>query len=214
LLPPRIDLESLQPAASFPMPGASGKDTAGEQQVETREFDLDADELLPARHVTVTFINGLAEGEVRCVDGEGRLISSEQYLRGRLDGPRQRFYPDGRQLFSELRFADGVAQGKERIWFPDGTPASSTEIVDGIPHGDAVINFENGRKCVVTHYVQGRPQGQRYHYRPDETCFAIVEWEDGKPVSEKFLQIEVTADDEAAIRQRGAFSTRLVDHWP
>jgi hypothetical protein len=215
LLPPQLDLESLQPLASFPMPEAPAEDAAaGGQQVETREFELEADAILPARRVKVTFVNGLADGEVRCVDKDGRLISIEHFRRGRLNGPRQRFYPDGGQRFSELRFVDGIAQDQEIIWFPDGQVAARTSIVDGVPHGESLINFQNGRTCVVTPYVQGQPHGQRRHYRADETCFAIVSWRDGVPVSQQFLQIEVTAADEAAIRERAAFSTRLVDHWP
>lgn len=214
LLPPQVDLESLQPLASFPMPSSTElNDSADGDQIETREFELAADAILPARTVKATFINGLPEGEVRSVDAEGRLISIERFRRGRLNGPRQRFYPDGQQLFSELRFMDGVASGKERIWFADGSKASDTDIVDGLPHGESLIYFQNGRKCVRATYVNGQLHGQRLHYRPDDTCFAIINWRDGAAVEQQFLQIEVTESDEEAIRERGGFSTRLIDHW-
>ncbi|MBL8851864.1 MAG: hypothetical protein JNG89_19485 [Planctomycetaceae bacterium] len=214
LLPPSIDLESLQPLASFPAatPADEAVTTVGDKQVEDREFELPADAILPARRVKVTFVNGRPEGEVRSVDVQGRVISVETYRNGLLNGTRQRFYPGG-EKFSELRFVDGVAQGKDTIWFPDGMLAARTDIVDGSPHGESTIYFENGRKCVSTTYVQGQPHGQRSHYRPDEVCFAIVDWREGEPVAQKFLEIETTADDVAAIEKRGEFSTRLVDYW-
>lgn len=214
LLPPQVDLESLQPLSGIPLTiDTPGSNPADGNHSETREFEVAANAVLPARKVTVRYINGLPEGEVRSVDHEGRLISIERYRRGELNGLRERFYPDGEHRFSEVRFSNGVAQNTAIIWFPNGNTASRTEIVDGVPHGKSEIFFENGRKCVVTSYVNGEPHGQRYHYRPDETCFAIVKWEHGKPVSQEFLQIEVTAEDEAAIRERGEFSTRLVEHW-
>lgn len=211
LLPASTDLENLQPLPSFPLPEPPPEGTAT-GAVETRTFEVAADALLPARKVTVTFVNGRPSGEVRSVDPQGRLICIEQYRAGVLNGRRERFYPGG-EKFSELRFVDGVAQDAELIWFRNRTLASKTTVVDGAPHGPAVIYFENGRKCVSTSYVQGRPHGQRWHYRPDEVCFAIVDWQNGQPVSQQFLQVEVTANDVNAIKQRGAFSTRLVDHW-
>lgn len=211
LLAPVIDLENLQPLAAFPVPDPPA-DGAATGAVETRTFDVAADALLPARKVSVTLVNGRPSGEVRSVDDQGRLICIERYRAGVLNGMRERFYPDGKK-FSELRFVDGVAQNEELIWFPDQTPASKTTIVDGVPHGPAVIYFANGRKCVSTPFVQGRPHGQRSHFRPDDVCFAIVEWRDGQPVSQQFLQVEVSPDDIEAIEQRGGFSTRLVDHW-
>ena len=99
------------------------------------------------------------------------------------------------------------------IWFANGMIAARTTVVDGTPQGAALIYFENGRRCVSTTYVQGHPHGQRSHYRPDEVCFAIVEWQDGVSVSQQFLDVEVSSQDVEAIERRGTFSTRLVDHW-
>jgi hypothetical protein len=204
LLPPSVDLESLQPLASFTLPEAPSDGPS--------TMDVEADSFLPARKVSVTFVDGRPEGEVRCVDVRDRVICVETYRHGLLHGTRERFYPGG-EKFSELRFVDGIAQGEELVWFANGKLAAKTSVVDGLPHGAALINFENGRKCVSTTYVQGRPHGQRAHYRPDEVCFAIIEWQEGRPVSQQFLQIDVTADDVAAIEERGSFSTRLVDYW-
>jgi hypothetical protein len=211
LLPPAIDLENLQPLASFPVPGAPPEGTAT-GSVEKKTFEVDADAILPVRTVSVTFINGRPDGEARSVDAQGRVICIEQFRNGVLNGTRERFYPGG-EKFSELRFVDGVAQGTELVWFANGMVAARTTVVDGVPQGAALIYFENGRKCVSTTYVQGRPHGQRSHYRPDEVCFAIVDWQEGAPVSQQFLDVEVSAEDVEAIERRGGFSTRLVEHW-
>lgn len=213
LLPPEIaiDLENLQPLASFPVP-AVPEEEAATGSVESRTFEVDADAILPARKVSVTFINGRPDGEARSVDAQGRVVCVEQFRNGVLNGTRERFYPGG-EKFSELRFVDGVAQGTEMIWFANGMIAARTTVVDGTPQGAALIYFENGRRCVSTTYVQGHPHGQRSHYRPDEVCFAIVEWQDGVSVSQQFLDVEVSSQDVEAIERRGTFSTRLVEHW-
>jgi len=211
LLPPSIDLENLQPLTSFPVPALPAEGVpAG--SVEKKTFEVDADAILPARTVSITFINGRPDGEARSVDAQGRVICIEQFRNGVLNGTRERYYPGG-EKFSELRFIDGVAQGSEVIWFANGMVAARTTVVDGTPQGSAVIYFQNGRKCISTNYVQGRPQGQRSHHRPDEVLFAIVDWQDGAPVSQEFLDVDVSAADVAAIEERGEFSTRLVDHW-
>ena len=211
LLPEAIDLENLQPLASFPVPAVPAEGVPP-GSVEKKTFEVDADAILPARKVAVTFINGRPDGEARSVDAQGRVICVEQFRNGVLNGTRERFYPGG-EKFSELRFIDGVAQGDEVVWFQNGLVAARTTVVDGTPQGSAVINFENGRKCVATNYVEGRPQGQRAHYRPDGVLFAIVGWQNGGPVSQEFLDVDVSAEDVAAIEQRGEFSMRLVDHW-
>lgn len=212
LLPPTVDLENLQPLASFPAPTTQSASADGNVEIETRTFNVAADAFLPARNVTVTFMNGKADGEARSVDKDGRVVCIEHYRHGVMHGLRERFYPDGSR-FSELRFDNGVAQGTELVYFPNGNLASRTEIVDGVPHGTSEIKFENGFKCVSTMYAGGLPHGQRSHFRPDGVCFAIATWSEGKLVSQEFLQIEVTAADVAAIAERGEFSTRLVDHW-
>ncbi|MFO1094865.1 MAG: hypothetical protein U0992_16410 [Planctomycetaceae bacterium] len=209
LLPAKIDLESLQPLASFPMPTDLPADGAGAVK---REFEVGADRFLPARKVSVTFVNGKPDGEVRSVSADGKVISIEHYRNGVLNGLRQRFYPNG-ERFSELRFDNGVAQGTEYVYFLNGLLASKTDIIDGLPHGTSEIYFDNGFPCVRSPYVGGLLDGQRSHYRPDDVCFAIVTWSEGKLVSQQFLQLEVTSADVAEIQRRGEFSTRLVDHW-
>jgi antitoxin component YwqK of YwqJK toxin-antitoxin module len=149
---------------------------------------------------------------VRSVSADGRVISIEHYHAGVLHGVRQRFYPNGAK-FSELDFNRGVSQGTELVYFANGMLASRTDVVDGLPQGTSDVYFENGFKCISSPYVAGRLHGQRWHFRPDGGCFALVTWSEGRLVSQQFLQVEVTAEDVAAVEHRGEFSPRLVEHW-
>ena len=78
---------------------------------ETRELFCDADQVFPKRKCLAEFEDGVPHGTCRAFDDKGRLILTEDYVHGKVQGKRVCYYPSGKR-FSEMTFVNGLAEGE------------------------------------------------------------------------------------------------------
>jgi hypothetical protein len=151
-------------------------------------------------------------GICRAYDDQQRLILTEEYVNGRMEGKRVCYYPSGKK-FSEMNFRGGLAEGKSTTWYEDGTIASTDHMDQGLPHGIQTLYFGSGRKSTETPHVHAVAHGTCRHYLPDGRLFGLSTFQDGVEISKQVI-IEPTAQEYQEILEAGQFSAFLKDHWP
>ena len=65
---------------------------------ETRERHCEADQVFPERKCVVEFRDGVPHGTCRADDDTGRLILTEEYVRGQVQGKRICYDPSGKKV--------------------------------------------------------------------------------------------------------------------
>lgn len=179
---------------------------------ETREVSLEADVFFPKRRCVVEFEDGVPHGVCRAYDDQNRLILTEEYVKGRVEGKRVCYYPSGKK-FSEMTFVNGLGEGETTTWYEDGTVASTDHMHRGLPHGLQTLYYRNGKKSVETPHVNAVTHGTCRHYLPDGRLFGLSTFAKGVEVR-KQVMIEPTAQEYREILAAGKFSGFLKDHWP
>lgn len=178
---------------------------------ETREVSLDADVFFPKRRCVIELKNDVPHGVCRAYDDQKRLILTENYVNGRVEGKRHCYYPSGKK-FSEMTFVNGLAEGRTTTWYDDGSVASTDHMRRGLPNGLQTLYFRNGKKSVETPHVNAVAHGTCRHYLPDGRLFGLSTFEDGVEIRKQVI-IEPTAAEYFEIVEAGKFSAFLKDHW-
>jgi hypothetical protein len=179
---------------------------------ETREVALDADVFFPKRRCVVELKAGVPHGICRAYDDQKRLILTEEYVNGRVEGKRICYYPSGKK-FSEMSFVNGLGEGATTTWYENGTVASTDHMRRGQPHGVQTLYYPSGKKSVETPHVMTVTHGTCRHYLPDGRLFGLSTFADGVEVGKRVI-IEPTAREYREIVEAGKFSAFLKDHWP
>lgn len=179
---------------------------------ETRELTAEADVFFPKRRCVAEFKGDVPHGVCRAYDDEKRLILTEEYVNGRVEGKRTCYYPSGKK-FSEMTFKNGLGEGKTTTWYEDGTVASTDHMEQGLPHGVQTLYFRSGKKSSETPHVRAVAHGTCRHYLPDGRLFGLSTFADGVETSKQVI-IEPTRQEYEQILEAGKFSAFLKDHWP
>jgi hypothetical protein len=179
---------------------------------ERRELLCEADGIFPKRLCVAEFKDGVPHGVCRCYDDQKRLILTEDYVNGRVEGQRVCYYPSGKK-FSEMTFRNGLAEGKTTTWYEDGTVASTDFMEQGLPHGIQTLYYRNGKKSTETPHIRAATHGTCRHYLPDGRLFGLSTFEDGVEINKQVI-IEPSAREYREIVEAGKFSAFLKDHWP
>ncbi len=179
---------------------------------EMRELTVEADLFFPKRRCVAEFNEGVPHGPCRAYDDQNRLIVTEEYVNGRVEGKRGCYYPNGKK-FSEMNFKGGLAEGKTTTWYADGAIASTDHMDQGLPHGIQTLYFRSGKKSTETPHVHAVVHRTCRHYLPDGRLFGLSTFEDGVEISKQVI-IEPTAREYQDILKAGRFSAFLKDHWP
>jgi len=179
---------------------------------ETREVVAEPDVFFPKRRCVIELKEGVPHGACRAYDSQGRLILTESYVNGRVEGKRVCYYPSGRK-FSEMTFQNGLAQGKTTTWYEDGTVASTDQMDQGLPHGVQTLYYRSGKKLTETPHVHAVTNGTCRHFLPDGRLYGLSTFRDGVEVSQQII-IEPSAREYHEIVDAGKFSAFLKDHWP
>ena len=111
----------------------------------------------------------------------GKVASEERYVNGKLDGEIKKWYDNG-QLFQEGQYADGMMDGQWFIFYPSGALAGKADYKMGT--GKQTCYEESGYKCLEVPYVNNLKHGREVYYNPDGMVTKLVDYEQGKVVSE------------------------------
>lgn len=106
------------------------------------------------------------DGWWTCWRERGPLLERGHYRDGRLDGPFERFAPDGTKL-AEGRYADGRREGRWTFWHPNGALAERGTWKGGVRHGFFVQAGGWGAGIAEGEYRDGRRVG-RWRFRPSD----------------------------------------------
>ena len=168
---------------------------------ETREIACEADLVFPKRICVVPFQDGQPHGTCKAYDREKRLILTEEYVNGRVEGKRVCYYPSG-EKFSEMTFVNGLAEGETTTWYENGTVASIDHMLEGVPHGIQTLYYRNGKKSVETPHDKGVTHGTCRHYLPDGRLFGVSTFADSVEVGKRVI-IEPTAEEYQQVLDAG-----------
>lgn len=158
---------------------------------DVRETTHDADDLFPKTRRLTPHVDGKPHGLVKAYDAKDRLVFTEHYVRGELNGDRTAYRPDGTK-FSVMPFVNGKFHGPSTGWFPDGTVSATFEWKEGKPHGTVTLYYRTGKVREVTRYVEGKLHGPYVKYTPDGEVWRVGEAANGKTATEKFPIPSVT----------------------
>ena len=97
-----------------------------------------------------------------------------------LTGIMKMFYPNG-NLWGEITFKDGKAEGLSKDYYPNGNLESEGTYKDGKPDGLWKKYYENGNLKDETTYKDGKEEGLVKGYYPNGNLWGEATYKDGKP---------------------------------
>ena len=98
-------------------------------------------------------------------DSEGRIAKAATYIDGRLEGESRLIHPNGKILASQ-HFSNGKLNGSVQIFFESGALKETAAYADGELEGDFVQYNEEGQKVAVVPYKKGEAQGLALEWYP------------------------------------------------
>ena len=125
--------------------------------------------------------NGKLDGECVWFYANGKKQSQATYRNGEIDGEIKKWFENG-QLFQEGSYVEGMMDGAWFIYYPSGALAAKADYKMGT--GKQTCYEESGYKCLEVPYRNNLKHGKEIYYNPDGRVTKIVEYEDGKVISE------------------------------
>jgi antitoxin component YwqK of YwqJK toxin-antitoxin module len=98
---------------------------------------------------------------ISCASRETATTSAEE------DGLKKYFYADGKTLYMEVPYENGVPHGSSKQYFKDGQLFEQMTYVKGVKHGLTLKYYEDGKLSQETPYDSGRVHGIQKKYRKD-----------------------------------------------
>lgn len=108
------------------------------------------------------FVDGLLEGEVKVLNGEGVTKRVYHVKNGIKHGEEteyyERFFVSAAPLTPRLSFNwhEGKVQGIVRSWYPDGTLESQKEMTNNTRHGLLTSWYRDGNLMMIEQYESGK----------------------------------------------------------
>lgn len=89
-----------------------------------------------------------------------RLVSSENYDNGILDGESSTYYPDSGKPAEIIFYKNGRKNGKLIKYFPEGQLMTESQYLNGEPIGDFIHYHPNGQIQITGKYKNGEQVGE------------------------------------------------------
>ena len=162
--------------------------TAGQggAQAETRRL-LAPDEFNPERTLVGTIVGDRLHGPARLYGENGSLLGTMTFRDGLLEGEQLMFYPDG-STFSRTPFRAGKINGTVYRCYPTGRLNDETPWRNGQPHGSFATYFEDGATASIRgQFVDGLAEGRRIHFIKSGEVFGYSYFERGQQVGQRLL---------------------------
>ncbi|MCL2334609.1 MAG: hypothetical protein FWC57_00935 [Endomicrobia bacterium] len=127
------------------------------------------------------FANGRPEGIFKAYSPEGKVVSADNYSRGRINGTSKLYYLSGEKL-AEYRYKDGVLEGVSSVYNKDGSVLSQVSYRKGLMHGTIKNFYDNKGLCFEGYFSDGEPVGQiRYYFYGDTNKLQyLIEFNKGR----------------------------------
>ena len=125
--------------------------------------------------------NGQLDGECVWYYANGKKMTEATYANGEINGEMRKWFENG-QLFQEGSYVDGLMDGLWFVYYPSGALAAKADYKMGT--GKQICYEESGYKCLEVPYRNNLKHGREMYYNPDGRLTKVVEYEDGKVISE------------------------------
>jgi antitoxin component YwqK of YwqJK toxin-antitoxin module len=133
------------------------------------------------------YMNRLKDSTWTYYDQQGKLSSTEYFIKGKQEGIARVYYPDGK-IASETIYKNDKKNGPYKEFYPDGTPKVISTNKNGEYEGIAVTMYQNGKVWEQGKFVNGLRDGKWIVNKPDGTLDHEENYKNGKilnPVAEK-----------------------------
>lgn len=140
----------------------------------------------------VEYVNGLEEGESIAYWEDGTVAQKGQMKNGQCVGEWIDYYPSG-SIQCRGSYKDGEWDGERQYYYDQGGLSCTEEWRNGIQHGRCVQYTYDGEVLAEGFYVEGQKTFGTFFEFEDEENFTgrkLVTYEDGHPVSERWLDDE------------------------
>lgn len=137
------------------------------------------------------FINEKKEDSWQYYNANSKVILTETYSAGILNGQSSRFYNDG-ALLEVSSWKHGVQDGVYSKYYENGSLNLEMVYKDGVPHGKARYYYPNGRIRLEGVYKNGLRDGKWALFSEDGKLQKIATYKDGISDSEDKDFIEET----------------------
>jgi len=117
-------------------------------------------------------------------DEQGKVSSSEQWMRGKKHGQEKVYFPN-ETLGEELNWKNGLRDGVWKQYFGDGTIYLEGIFKEDHYEGQMTFYFLNGKKEITGKYVKGLRDGTWWYYNADGSVYYQVHYSMGSIVKEK-----------------------------
>jgi antitoxin component YwqK of YwqJK toxin-antitoxin module len=133
------------------------------------------------------YVNKQKDSTWSYYDEQGKLSSTEFFVKGNKEGISKVYFPDGK-IAEESIFKNGKKNGPSKQYYPDGTPKVISSMKNGEYEGIVTINYPSGKVREQGRYVNGLREGKWIVNKTDGTLDHEENYKQGKilnPVAEK-----------------------------
>lgn len=109
-------------------------------------------------------VKGRCQGIWRTYYKSGRLESSVNYEKGKIEGIGYFYYDKKDKMLAEINFEDGEIEGDYLMYYDNGTRKAKLEYKDSKKHGSAEYYHPNGNMRMKCKYKKGEISGKATVY--------------------------------------------------
>lgn len=177
-----------------------GKDTALKALMTFRKNGKESFAILyhPNRKLMGTgkYVDQLKDSTWNYYDEEGRLISTDSYIKDKKHGLSKTYYPNGK-VFAEINFKDGKKEGTWKEYFEDSKPKAEGFYTKDQMDGKTTYWYPNGKVAAQGLYRSGVRHMTWNYYKSDGTPESKEVYNMGKQLqgkaAEEFLKNQADA---------------------
>jgi len=125
----------------------------------------------------------------------GALTSAEMYSNGVKQGMEKKFYPNGK-VSEEVEWKDDIKNGIWNQYFEDGTPKLKASFLYNTVNGPYTFYWPNGTLYIKGTFVDNKREGKWYFYTDEGKLKSEISYINGKAENEE----EIIARDQEFFR--------------
>ncbi len=151
----------------------------GEKAREKAKSDYEAYLRSAKKMEEVEFKEGKPHGKALGWDQFGQKVYQATFVEGVQQGLEQQWFPNGKKKV-EIMYENGVPNGVATEWYIDGTKKSQGEYVTGREQGTHTWWYKNGNKDQEITYQTGLEEGEVRKWYEDGSKMLVNEFKNGK----------------------------------
>ena len=134
------------------------------------------------------FVNGIQVGESVKYLENGKLKRKKFYKNGKIEGLVYELWDfkgkvvDG-GVFSETEYVEGIPNGKETVFYPNGNKMREGMLVNGTEDGERIWYNSNGTYSIKESFRNGELEGERFLYDENGNLESTQEYSKGERIS-------------------------------